>query len=1040
MARDRRTPSIVMLMICAAALLASIPARGLDADRKMTELHHTSFGPEQGAPSGIESIGQSTDGWLWLATRKGLFRFDGVTFEQVPLRPAGSNQSEGVATVWGDPAGGLWVGFASGGVVYLKGGKVRAYYDSRDGLPAAVAVVGFEQDSGGRVFAQVDSGLFQFGHGRWSRVDIGPGQAQSVSVDSIERDDDGALWAATSDGLYVLSPRAARFERSGVDTGGGGLAKGPDGTLWLWNAAGLRPLKGAAGLPRPHAVAAAIRAEAGNYLVDHDGAVWVIGGVGVYRLDDPAQVKKWPLYVEDITADRYGALQGLSSDLSMILFQDREGSIWVGSKGGLDRFRDNDFSVVHFPVQQVYFSLLETARGQVLAGTFNNSRGIPDRFWQLTPQAMPFGHFEHAVSAAYRNGASDVIWLGGVGHLWQLQDEAVHEEALPAAAAGRIIQAVVEDARQQLWISVRGQGVYRRVGKEWQPSAGLKGLPQAAASTMAEDPAGRLWLGYLDGTAALVDGNQVRVFTTRDGLHVGPVSALHVQGTTLVGGDLGLAVFDGQRFHAIGTRQDKLLAGVTGIILSKTGDLWINGTSGVVHLTDAEWRRAAVDERYPASARAYDAQDGYPGVAQQVRPLPTALAATDGRFWFAGSDGLAWLDPTHLHHNTLPPAVEITSLTVNDRPVSLDEHVTVNPGARDLRIGYTALSLVVPERVMFRYMLEGFDKKWWDGGSVRGANYANLDPGTYIFHVIASNNDGVWNETGASLRFTIRPAFTQSTLFKVLVGLGVLFLIWLLHLLRVRQITQRARSLHEERYRERARIARELHDTFLQSVQGIIFQFHALLEREAVHGVIRDRLEDTLRQAQEVVVEGRDRVQDLRLPSARVQGLGEALAEAASEFSRPLPSPLRLIVEGRPRPLDAIVQDEVYWIAREALSNAIRHAGSSKVEIIIVYRRMSFRIHVIDDGAGIDHQVLKHKAASGHWGIAGMRERAKRIDAAFTLDSQPGRFTKVSLNVPADVAYASTGRRWSRLSDSLLHAACRSMAWLRQLRRYFSRT
>ena len=378
------------------------------------------------------------------------------------------------------------------------------------------------------------------------------------------------------------------------------------------------------------------------------------------------------------------------------------------------------------------------------------------------------------------------------------------------------------------------------------------------------------------------------------------------------------------------------------------------------------------------------------------------MCSSDLRVWFTVTDHLAWIDPTHLTRNSLPPSVSIQRLIANDRSYALPLGGALPKGVSKLEIDYTALSLTFPQRNRFLYRLDGVDDDWVDPGTRRQAFYTNLGPGHYRFSVIASNNDGVWNRAGASLDFDIPPTFLQSRLFAALcVALG-LVLAWLLYSLRLRQVALRIRGRLEERLAERERIARELHDTLLQGFQGLILGFQAVAEQIPAEQPLHNQAERLLDRAENVLVEGRDRVRDLRVAQAGGE-LSRMLADAAASLE--LTPQITVVVEGTPRTLHPAICDEIMAIGKEALFNIARHAQAKSIEIGIRYDRAQLVARFLDDGVGIDQATLD-QGREGHFGLTGMRERARKIRASFVVTSRVGSGTEIELVVPASVAYA----------------------------------
>jgi signal transduction histidine kinase len=325
-----------------------------------------------------------------------------------------------------------------------------------------------------------------------------------------------------------------------------------------------------------------------------------------------------------------------------------------------------------------------------------------------------------------------------------------------------------------------------------------------------------------------------------------------------------------------------------------------------------------------------------------------------------------------------------------------------------LQIEYSAGSLTIPERVRFRHKLDGLDSDWQDAGTRREALYTNLGPGRYTFRVAAANNDGVWNEAGASIAFTIPPAFYQTRWFYALCALGCLGLLAALYRARVRQIASQVRGRLEERLAERERIARELHDTLLQGMQGLIWRFQAAADRIPSGEPARQLLEQSLDRADKLLGESRDKVKDLRPAAGDAAELADALAAEGEQFAQLHPAEFRVSAHGTRRSLHPIVREEGFLIGREALGNAFAHARAARIEAEVTYDDTALHIRVRDNGQGIDTAVLNAGGRAGHFGLIGMRERAKKLGAQLEVWSKPGNGTEVDLRVPAKVAYVQS--------------------------------
>jgi signal transduction histidine kinase len=527
---------------------------------------------------------------------------------------------------------------------------------------------------------------------------------------------------------------------------------------------------------------------------------------------------------------------------------------------------------------------------------------------------------------------------------------------------------------------------------------------------MAEDGQGNVWFAFSNKVVKW-DGSGFDRYSFPDG-------ALNVSVTTLsvrrervwLAGLGGIALFQNGSFRKLLFKDAGLPGRVTGIAETPSGDLWTNGFSGVTHVPAAEIQRFLRDPQYAVAAERLDAADGLPGLPSDRFPEPSLIESPGGRLWFATSKGIAWLDPDRFssRRNRIAPPVHITSIRGDEREYRPSNLVALPPRTRNIRIEYTAPSLAIPERVRFRYKLEGSDTQWQEAGTRRQAFYTNLSPREYRFRVIASNNDGVWNEAGASWTFSIAPMFYQTLWFQTLMALAGIGVIWLLHRLRLRQITARADLLSAERLEERTRIARELHDTLLQSFHGLMLRFQAvcnLLPGRAADA--RHVLEEALDDAAQAITLARDAVQDLRSSTAvtndlanALKALGDELAEHQSA-AEGTASAFSVHVEGTLPELNPILWNEIYRIAGEALRNAFHHARSLQIEVDIRYCARQLQVRVRDDGIGIDTKVLNMEGRPGHWGLRGMRERAKRIGGQLEVWSEDGAGTEVELTIPA---------------------------------------
>jgi signal transduction histidine kinase len=436
--------------------------------------------------------------------------------------------------------------------------------------------------------------------------------------------------------------------------------------------------------------------------------------------------------------------------------------------------------------------------------------------------------------------------------------------------------------------------------------------------------------------------------------------------------------------------------------------VWLYTACGLVRIARSELDAWASYPKQTVKATVFDSSDGVSSHRFTGYSANVAKSA-DGKLWFLRVGGVSVLDPHHLAFNKLPPPVHIEQVTADGRTYDVSNGLRLPAGVSDLLFDFTALSFVAPEKVRIRVKLEGQDKDWRELVNQRHVHYTNLPPRAYRFRVLACNNSGVCNEEGALLDFSIAPAYYQTNWFRVLCGAMFLALLWAAHQLRVRQLARQFNKTLAARVSERLRIARELHDTLLQSFQGLLLRFQSaaklLPERP---DEARQRLDNAIEQAAEAITEGRDAVQGLRTSAFETNDLATAIAAIAEELTKDTAageSPvIDLEVEGAPRGLNPLVRDEAYRIAGEALRNAFRHAQARRITVEIRYDKRHFRLRVRDDGKGMDDNT-KQLQPSGHFGLPGMRERAEIVGGRLEVWSKLNSGTQAELSIPGPIAY-----------------------------------
>jgi len=503
----------------------------------------------------------------------------------------------------------------------------------------------------------------------------------------------------------------------------------------------------------------------------------------------------------------------------------------------------------------------------------------------------------------------------------------------------------------------------------------------------------------------------VQHFGSDEGLRAPNVFTVFVdgKGDIWIGSSGGLSWFQDGHIRTVNSQQGLPADQVFTILEDSYNRLWFTGFAGIAAIDKkslAEWASGAIRKLNPILYR------GAEGL--QIRTtgsvFPDATRSPDGNLWFSIADGVAEVTPPDPATSRVPQfPVLVEDITVDGESHVEPKRLRIPPGARSIELRYTALTLSSPETIRFRYLLEGIDNDWVDSGTRRLAFYNNLKPRAYKFRVAASAGEGRWLES-SPLALEQLPFFYQTWWFTVLVSSAVLSLAFLVHRLRVHQITREFNANLEGRVSERTRVARDLHDTLLQSFQAVLMKFSAVQYMIPTRPIeAAETLERTIEQARTALIEGRNAVAGLRSSTVVTNDLARAIMSdgeklLADQIGENRPE-LRLRVEGKSRDLPPILRDEIYNIACEALRNAFRHAHARRIEVEIRYEPRHFRLQVQDDGKGIDAKVLGAGGREGHYGLPGIQERAKLAGGKLVVRSGPGSGTEIELTIPASLAY-----------------------------------
>lgn len=993
---SRATAAWVSVWLVVAGWLAfACETRAADSrDRDIAQFYHTAWTVREGAPGQVTALAQTRDGYLWLGTQTGLYRFDGVRFERYRPREGGDFQASSVASLYAPPSGGLWVGFRYGVASFIDGDRAT-HYAASSGLPTGTLyAIGGTPD--GNIWAATFNGLVRLDHGRWSPVGASMGlpgaRARNLFVDR-----EGRLWVATEDALAWLPRGGQRFEVATREVGRvNRIAEAADGSIWVAEAdGGVRPAW--AGDTGPSDAGPVLRLSSAGLLFDRDGALWMPTlGDGIRRVPRVRDLPRRVIGAESAEAQRFVERDGLSSDYASSVIQDREGNIWVGGSRGLDRFRVSRLLPAPLPSGATDFAMVAAKGHGVWVGT--KSRPLS----RVEATGIESVGLTEAITAASRD--ADGVWLGGPGGLWRLHDGQPEPFAALPYPDYSGVQAVVGDGKGGAWVSVNRPGIFHFTEGGWEHDPLPAVAVDSAPLVLVNDRHERLWMGFARNIILVRSRDKDVLIGSGEGLAVGNVTALLEDGEAMwVGGELGIAAVIAGHARMIAITGEPL-RGVSGLVRDHRGDFWANAAQGVVRIAAADMARALEDPDYRPPVTVFDSLDGLPGTPAQFRPLPTAVVADDGRLWFATTSGIVSIDPADVPRNPLAPPVSIRSISTDVGTWPAGARINLPAHTERLRIAFTATSLTVPERVRFRYRMEGLDTRWRDAGNDREAVYTDPPPGHYVFRVTAANEDGVVNEQGASIEVDVARAFYQMPWFFLLCLLAVALLAWLIFFLRLRSMAAQLRARLQERHAERERIARELHDTLLQSIQGLTMRFQAIANRVPTKEPLRVEMERALDRADEALVEARDRVRDLRAHAGESASLDAALQALSAAYAAEHTVPVVVTTYGDLGNLNDLVRDELYGIAREAVHNAVTHAGGSRVDVELRVEDDELLLSIRDDGRGIDEAVLRD-GRDGHWGLRGIRERAAAIGGRVSIATRLDSGTEVGVRLPLARAF-----------------------------------
>jgi signal transduction histidine kinase/ligand-binding sensor domain-containing protein len=1001
---------ILRWLLAAFAIVCLVnTANALDPNRSISKYIHDRWGAEQGFPGGaVYAVTQTTDGYLWIGAEKGLVRFDGLSFRLYNHANTADFPASPILGLIADAARGLWIRSQNEGLLRYRGGTFQVVLPNLVGAE----INAMFQAKNGELLVSRASRPLRYSAGKF--VELSPNA--NPLVISMAETGDGKVWIGTRDaGLFYLSGGRVssvsvglpdRKINSLVPLGDRELWVGTDNGMVRWNGSELTR----AGLP--HSLD---HVQILGMARDHDSNIWVASPHGLSRIN-----ARNTSLTEDhgsLTED-YGLPAG---ETVTALFEDREGSLWVGNSSGIERFRDTLFLTYAPPgisQSENYGPLYADAQGRTW---FAPSEG--GLFWlkgNITERILDAGLGKDVIYSI--SGGADELWIGrqrgGLTHLryrTATVGEPVQTETYTTrdGLAQNSVYVVHENRDGTVWAGTLSGGVSRFQNGRFTTYNSANGLASNTVSAIEESSNGTMWFATSNGLSAL-SNNRWRVYTGQDGLPPGGVNSLleDRNGALWIGTADGLAFLTSGRIQIPRDVPDSLRQPVFGVAEDKNGWLWIATSTHVLRVNREKLLHGALDD---ADVREYGIDDGLRGSG--VKRGRSVVADPLGRVWLSLNSGIFVVDPARLTENLAPTPILLQGISADENILDLNKPARIPSARRRITFSYMGLNLSTPDRIRYRYMLDNFDHGWSEPVAAREAVYTNLNPGSYRFRVIARNPEGVWNKAAAAITFEIEPAFWQTWWFRLSCLGTSAALALLLYRYRLSQLSRQLNVRFEERLAERTRIAQELHDTLLQGFLSASMQLNVTVDGLPEDSPVKPRLSRTLQLMEKVIEEGRNVVRGLRPPKSGPLDLEQAFCRVHRELAVQEDVEFRVIVEGHRRALVPAVRDEAYRIGREALVNAFCHSQARNIEAELEYGTAELRILVRDNGRGLDPQVLR-SGREGHWGLPGMRERAESIGARLSLWSSPTAGTEVELAIPGHVAFPNSpvGRplRWFR--------------------------
>jgi signal transduction histidine kinase/ligand-binding sensor domain-containing protein len=972
-----------------------IAGRGFAEDPSHIDSNYvrTDFTIEDGLPDNtIDAIIQTDNGLLWVGTGSGLASFDGRSFISVRLQIPGAPPPGAINALAVGPNGDLWVG-SDAGIVRIPKAELNDPYIAvssayRLGKEQSDEIDSLFRARDGTIWAGTNHGLYRFDGKQFDTA------LSSVYVARISQAIDGHLLLITGEGMLEYNGTHVK-QHSGLGASLGvnnnqifDAFEDARGTMWYGTDKGVRAI-GASAPAHFYPAGPGTTATFRIYPAP-DGTIWACTGIGVFRvvgdhLQTPAPGLKPRAFYVGRDGDlwigtnggglthlqlrgvrNYARADGLLSEIVMAVLPTHDGRLWAGMNCGLGMFEGSkyrNFSEKDGLKNSCVWALAEDHEGNLWIGTYGGGlfRYRGSVFTQYTIEQGLTSQIVFKITVA----RDDTIWIATPDGLSAMKDGRFRNYSTADGLSSSRVLDIHQDRRGTIWVATQG-GVDRFVEGRFVPVPAQPN-DDVLARRFVEDSLGHLYTTDLPPGISRIENNQLVLLNST------------------------LNLMD--------------------MVESPKHELWFSSRYGILRIGEQELTQAGRTDR-PLNYALFDRDDGLL-TTEASDGSPNIAMTSDGRLWMATVKGLAVMDTSQLSTVAHMPEIFVSGVTSDGKRFRVGDELVLPPGIHHVELNVAAVDLATPRKVRLQYRLEGVDSAWLDLEASRTAVYTNIPVGTHPLLVRATDSLGNWHQGRAIYQVTQSPYFYQTTSFLVVVFVGLGALLLLVYFVRVNYLLQQTRTILEERQVERESVARDLHDTFIQGIQGLILRFHTGTQQLSVEQPVRQLFEEALRQSDKVMLEGRSVLSRLRSSQTTPETLPQAYAAIAHDLRSLNTAEFEIVVSGRARELNAVVQEEVLKIGREALFNPFRHSQASRIEVELHYGIFAFRVRFRDNGIGIDPAVLREGSVPGHFGLPGMRERVTSVGGEMDLWSRPGAGTELEVRIPGAIAYR---RRESRFN------------------------